>query len=621
LRSRPLTIAIYKMPGTNYGGRSFAELREQLFTYIEHYYPDLLSDFSDGATGTMLVELLAAAVEGLEFRLDRSFQETQRGQAQQRSSLLAIAENLGVRVVGRRAAVTMAEFTVTVPVAGDSYDTDYTPRLLAGAQLIGGGRTFETVADIDFNSLYSATGVPNQVLIPRFDAGGRVLSYDITKSEIVVNGLTRTYKTIISSTQAKPFYRLVLPDPDVLSVTKVVNLPGLATGLDVDLLNSADARVFSEVDFLAQDKLFQNDPVRTAQLRGGLVAGHWVPVIYKFLSRYDAYGRQELTFGGGTGDVGPLLDALGGFDAPAGAAIAPYLQSNALGEKILPGSTLVVQYRTGGGVGSNVGPRVLTTMGKAELVFTGTDDAITQQVKRSLRVVNPFPALGGADEPGIEELRQLIGYQHAAKYRAVTLQDYLALVYQLPGRYGAPAKVTAYLDDNIVVLSILGYDATGGLTNQSTSELKQNLAEYLSELRMLNDTVEIRDGRVYHLRYEIEVLSDGKASTSAITTGVAGAVSDFHLPAKAVMGGTQIMAPLLEAINNVPGVINIQRLRVFNVVGNGYSSNQTEQPMLDATTLELDVAKGLLRTGTDGVYALKDALRDVHVTIATLLDA
>jgi hypothetical protein len=119
------------MAGVNFGARSFAELREQLFTYIEHYYPDLISDFSDGATGTMLVELLAGAVEGLEYRLDRNFQETQRLQAQQRASLVALADNLGVRVPGRRAAVTVEEFSVTVPVAGDSYDADYAPRLRA----------------------------------------------------------------------------------------------------------------------------------------------------------------------------------------------------------------------------------------------------------------------------------------------------------------------------------------------------------------------------------------------------------------------------------------------------------------------------------------------------------
>lgn len=604
------------MAGNNFGGRSFTELREQLFTHIEHYYPNLISDFSDGATGTMLVELLAAAVEGLEYRLDRNFQETQRLQAQQRASLVAMADNMGVRVPGRRAAVTIVEFSLTVPVAGDSYDALYAPRILAGAQVTGGGRTFETIADIDFNSPYSAAGVANQILIPNFDGGGRVASYTITKREIVVNGLTRVLKVLVPANQAKPFYRLILPDPDVLSVTKVVNVPGLATGSDADLLRAATGNVYQEVDFLAQPKLFVEDVLRTSTLPLGYAAGHWVDVRYKYLTRYDAYGRLDITFGGGSGDTGPLLEGLGGLASAEAVALAPYLQSNALGEKVLPGSTLLVQYRTGGGVGSNVGPRILTSTGKVSYTFTGPDEQLAQSVRRSLRVTNPLPALGGADEPGKEELRQLIGYQHAAKYGCVTLQDYLAVTYQMPGRYGAPAKVATYLEDNVIILSILGYDATGALTNQSTSLLKENLEEYLAGVKGALDLVEVRDGRLYHLTYELDVLSDGTASPTEITTGIAGVVADFHAPAKAVLGGTLVLAPLLEQINNLPGVTNIQRFRIFNAVGNGYSSNRTPHPQLDALTGELDSSKGLLLAGADGAYAVKDILRDVRVTVS-----
>lgn len=611
------------MAGISFGGRSFEEVRDQLFTHITHYYPDLVTDFSDGATGTMLVELLAAAVEGLEFRLDRNFQETQRLQAQQRSSLLALADNMGVRVPGRRAAVTIVDFSVTVPVAGDSYDAAYAPVMTAGAQVTGGGRTFETLGNVDFKSLYSTSGVPNQTLIPNFDAGGRVASYTITKSEIVVNGVTTTLKTIVPASRAKPFYRLVLPDPDVLSVVKVVNLPGLVSGNDVDLLRSPDANVrpFREVDFLAQDKLFVTDKVATAGLGAGQVAGHWENLTYKFLSRYDAYGRLELTFGGGTGNIGPLLAAVGGLDSAQGLALAPFLQSNALGEKVLPGSTLVVQYRTGGGVGSNVGPRVLNTPGRVEMGFIGPDTGIQQSVRRSLKVINIPPALGGADEPGKEELRQLIGYQHAAKYACITLRDYLAVVYQMPGKYGAPAKVTAYLENNVIIIAILGYDAQGALTNQSTSLLKSNLSEYLAGVKAVNDSVEIRDGQLYHLVYDVEVLSDGSAGPTEITTGVAGAIADFHLPAKMIMGGTLVLSPLLEAINNLPGVTNIQSFRVYNPVGGVYSLNRSPHTLLDAGTGELDVRKGLITSGVDGAYAVKNLFSDVRVSISKLLSA
>lgn len=600
------------MPGTlNYGARSFDELREQAFTHIEHYYPQLLSDFSDGSLGTMLIEIVAAAQEGLEYRLDRTFQETQRLQAQQRSSLVAMADNMGVRLPGKRAAVTLAEFTVTVPVAGDAPAADYMPVLRAGAQITGGGRTFETLYDVDFASEVSAHGFPNRRYIPRFDAGGRVVSYDVTKTEIVVNGLTRRLKVLIGATEAKPFYQLTLPDPDVLSVTRVVNIPGLASGTEESLLTDPTAREFREVDYLAQPHLFLADPIKSAAAGGPV--GRWTPVYRKFLTRYDNRGRLQLTFGGG-GEVGDFIEQLGGEDSPQGSAVKRVLGTTALGERVLPGSTLVVEYRTGGGTGSNVGPGVLTGTGRYVLLVDGPDASSNDAVRRTLRVNNPLPAMGGVDEPSLEELRYLLAPQNGAQYRAVTVPDYLAQSYNMPGRFGAPTKLAATLEDNILVLYVLGSQADGQLTNQSLSLMKDNLGEYLVGVRGFNDSVLVRDGRIYHLAYDIEVLV-GDGTVADVTTGVVKAVADFHNPRKAVMGGLLALSPLYEAINNLPAVTNIQKLRIFNKVGGEYSANRAEHPLLDASTGELDISENLLQAGADGVFALKDARRDVRVTI------
>ncbi len=601
------------MPGTfNYAGRSFEELREQAFTHIEHYYPQLLSDFSDGALGTMLIEIVSAAQEGLEFRLDRTFQETQRLQAQQRASLVNMAANMGVRVPGKRAAVTLAEFTVTVPVAGDAPAAEYMPILRAGAQITGGGRTFETLYEIDFSSEVSGHGFPNRRYIPRFDSGGRVVSYDVTKTEIVVNGLTRRLKVLVSPQEAKPFYQLTLPDPDVLSVTKVVNIPGLATGTEAELLRDPLAREYFEVEYLPQPRLFLQDTVKTEE--EGAPVGRWTSVYRKFLTRYDARGRYLLTFGGG-GEVGDFIEQLGGADSPQGSAVQRVLGTTALGEKILPGSTLVVEYRTGGGVGSNVGPGVLTSTGRYVLDVYGQQPSLNDGVRRTLRVNNPLPAMGGADEPSLEELRYLLAPQNAAQYRAVTLPDYLAQAYTMPGRFGAPAKITATLEDNMLVVYVLGSLADGQLTNQSLSLMKQNLEEYLVGMRSFNDSVLVRDGRIYHLSYHLELLVEDGATVADITTDAVKAIVEFHNPRKAQLGALVLLSPLYEKLNNVAGVVNVSKLRVFNKVGGEYSSNRAEHPFLDLATGELDVSESVLQPGRDGVFVLKDARRDITVTI------
>ena len=136
----------------NYLARNFADTRTELFNFIQKYYPDIFSDFNDSSVGTMLVELNAAIADMLSYHTDRMFNETQIDYAQQRKSILSIARTLGVKVPGFRPSITLVDFTVTVPVFGDSYDQRYAPVLKQNSQVSGAGKVFENLEDIDFNS-------------------------------------------------------------------------------------------------------------------------------------------------------------------------------------------------------------------------------------------------------------------------------------------------------------------------------------------------------------------------------------------------------------------------------------------------------------------------------------
>ena len=51
---------------------------------------------------------------------------------------------MGFNIPGRRPSVTVIDFNVTIPVLGDKPDASYYPTLAPGAQVIGGGKVFET---------------------------------------------------------------------------------------------------------------------------------------------------------------------------------------------------------------------------------------------------------------------------------------------------------------------------------------------------------------------------------------------------------------------------------------------------------------------------------------------
>jgi hypothetical protein len=64
---------------------------------------------------------------------------------------------------------------------------------------------------------------------------------------------------------------------------------------------------------------------------------------------------------------------------------------------------------------------------------------------------------------------------------------------------------------------------------------------------------------------------------------------------------------LIEAVNNVPNVININSIRCFNKVGTPYSNNQMQTTFVngDNTIKEIDLSDGTLYNSYDGIFEIK----------------
>jgi hypothetical protein len=136
----------------NYFARNFADVRTELVNFIKLYYPEVFSDFNDASVGMMLLELNAAVGDMLSNHTDRMFNETFLDYAQERKNVLAIARTLGLKVPGLRPSITLVDYSVVVPVYGDTWDIRYAPTIRYGSQVLGGGQVFENLEDIDFSS-------------------------------------------------------------------------------------------------------------------------------------------------------------------------------------------------------------------------------------------------------------------------------------------------------------------------------------------------------------------------------------------------------------------------------------------------------------------------------------
>jgi len=196
----------------SYTERDFVGLRTDLLKYVKQQYPDLIQNANDASIFSVLLDLNAAIGDNLNYHIDRSLQETVLEYAQQRSSLYNIARTYGLKIPGNRPSVAVADLSVTVPVMGDKENTRYLGLLRRNSQFKGAGEVFELVNDVDFANAYDSKGFPNRTKTPNFDANGNVINYTITKREVVVNGVTKVFKKVITSTDVKPFLKAFLPE-------------------------------------------------------------------------------------------------------------------------------------------------------------------------------------------------------------------------------------------------------------------------------------------------------------------------------------------------------------------------------------------------------------------------
>jgi len=569
----------------SYATRDFASLRQELVNLTSQYYPDLVKNTNDASIFSVMLDLNAAVADNLHFHIDRVWQETMLDFAQQRQSLFHIAKTYGIKIPGNRPSVALADFSINVPVRGDKEDERYLGVLRTGAQVSGGGQTFETLNDIDFSNPFNDRGEPNRLKIPNFDSNNTLISYTITKREAIVNGVSRIYKRVITELDQKPFLKLYLPEQNVLGIVSAIHKDGTNfTTNPTSTEFASTTNKWYEVDSLIQNKVFVADPTAVSD-KNNFKAGTYITVNNKFYSEITPEGYYTVTFGAGT--VDPLANLDNYMTGNLKVNLATYLNNMSLGAVPKAGTTLFIKYRVGGGKNSNLGVNVISSVDNIEFNINGPNTTYNSQVSDSLRVANVTPAVGGADQPTIEEIRNMVSYNFAAQNRAVTLNDYKSLVETMPSTYGAPAKVNVMEEDNKVRIKLLSYDQYGSLTDTVSNTLKNNILNYLSEYRMINDYIDIESGEVIDLSLQIDLHIDKNVTATDVIRAVISGTTDFFAIEKRKMGDPLFVGDLSKTIGNVQGVVNVIDIRVYNKIGGQYSSSQTAQSYVDNTTKEI----------------------------------
>jgi hypothetical protein len=542
-----------------------------------------------------------------------------------------MARTLGVRIPGPKSAIVEVELSCILPlntsaVEGSSNDLaeadeSYAPYIKRGSLFSDGVNTFELMEDVDFKKQFDANGLPNRKMIPRKNSNGQIVGYRYKKLAVAAAGQSKIYKRFVSNSDLEPFMKITLQDNSILGVESIILKEGrlLNTNpttsefyVDKESYEDRDGRPtmrFFEVDNLVDQYRFGYDEELSQSADGNsnyynpiwtpidyfqvgdtepepirlAVHGKWKRLKNKFITEYTDNGMLDITFGSGLRNMyGCIPDDASDYTKYRMSRMTANDYMGALPE---PNTTMFILYRVGGGDMTNIGANTLTNIISLACTIDGNcndpeDNKKRQSVRNSIEATHPTQSYGGKDAPTNDEIRYMMKFIAGEQNRCVTLNDYYGRIMQMPAKYGTPFRCGCMEENNKVVIYTLGLDYQGKLTSLLSEQVAENMKEYLSNYKMINDYVEIRSGRIINVAFEIDVYIDKTYDKSEVSKRIIELVQDYMDIRKWQMGQDIFIGDLEKEISKLDGVVNLIELRCYNKTTDGYSKTKITQQLV-----------------------------------------
>ena len=578
-----------------YINRNFNDFRNALIEYSKTYFPNTYNDFSKTSTGMLFMEMSAYVGDVLSFYLDNQIQETFIQYARQTENLFNLSYLLGYVPKVTTAASVDIDFYQQLPakLSGNTTlpDFDYCLKVPENTQISvnnNSGIKFLIQDVIDFTS--SSSLDPTDVSVYQI-AGNQPTYYLLKKTRKAISATVNS--TTFTFTSPVKF------DVRDLNATNIIGI--------LDVVDS-DGNKWYEVSNLAQENIFDtirntnfNDPNYSSDTEVPYLL-QLKQVQRRFATRFLNEGTLQLQFGAGypnltDEEIIPNPDNVGlglPFEkTKLTTAFSPtnFVFTGTYG--IAPSNTiLTVRYLTGGGVQSNVDSGTLTNIDTTNVVFLNpnlSNTSLANTIFNSLASTNPLAADGGQDGDTIEELRQNALGNFQNQLRTVTQQDYLVRALSMPSNLGViskaytqPSKINQYQPGElptILDLYVLSYDINKNLRTAS-SLLKKNLQTYLSEYRMINDSIRIKDAFIINIGVTFDIIVLPNYNNSEVLTKCISSLSDYFNIDKWQINEPIILKDLYILLDKVEGVQTVKNVSVNNLTGSslGYSDYAYDVP-------------------------------------------
>ena len=482
-----------RKPAIKYTSKQFTTIKHDLINYAKRYYPNEFRDFSANSFGSLMLDSVAYVGDILSFYLDYQVNESFLSTAIEYDNVIKLAKQLGYDAALSPASYGILTFFVLIPASNGAPDYNYAPVLKRGSKFSSTtGKIFTLLEDVVFGNIEK-----NQITVGNVDSEtGTPVNYAIRVRGQAISGELAIQEEVI--TGYEKFRKVnVLGD----NITEIVSV------------TDSEGNPYYEVDYLTQDTIYvplinRNEDKNT------------VPNILKPIAvsrRFTVTKEREkiiLQFGFGSNeneeevlDPGNVLLNQHGKKYITDDSFDPaaLIKTDKLG--ISPSDTvLTIIYRINSSDDTNAAANTITQVVENDMDF-GNSQTLSQAsiatTRDSLEVVNEDPFVGDIPFPSSDEIKLRAFGAYAMQNRIVTKEDFIAATYGMPSNFGAIKKVNVAQDSDTfkqrnINMYVLSADANDKLATASIT-IKNNLKTWISRYRMINDTIDILDGRIINL--------------------------------------------------------------------------------------------------------------------------
>ena len=588
----------------SYTARDFNSIKDSLVDHARRYYPDTYRDFSEASFGSLLLDSVAYVGDVLSYYLDYQVNESFLDTAVEKQNVISLARSMGYKYSESITSYGVCEFFVSVPanVRTGAPDEDYIPILKQGSEFSSqdGGR-YTLIEDVHFSS------VDNPVIVTSVDAdSGAPTEFAIRAEGQVKSGFVEQITVNVGSFER--FKSIVL---DVENASEIVDV------------TDAEGNRYYEVDHLSQDVVYVDLSNRNSDSRT-------VKNIIKPLSvprRYVASFFQngiELQFGQGSDEN----ITSGSYEDPSKVVVnqfgSQYISDNEFDPANLTSTTkmgvspsnttLLVKVRRDDRDVTNAGVGTVTEVTNPDLVF-GNETLLVaskrQRVVSSMEVYNPQQIIGDLEIPDSNEIIIRAKNQFASQNRAVTMQDYKAMVYSMPGKFGGIKRCRVDVDKDSFKRNINLYvtteDLNGNLMNCNQT-LKHNLKTWIEHYRMMADSFDVLDARIVNIGINYQLITDG-SYTSSEAIAICNREVEEYFRIHPEVGEALYLNDIYKLLGNLEFVVDVTDVDVVNLFGDQYSTlayEIRENLSMDGRTLTLPF---------DHIYEVKFPSTDIQGTV------